>query len=129
MNTKSYRQYRAVMYLRIASGHPEDAKTLDLQRDGCKQIAAKHGLQIIREYIDVGTPAILERQTALLNLLEDLARQRDATHVVMWDYSRIGHTLEQIETVEQQLREAGASVTTLTGVEAVERLISKLATE
>jgi DNA invertase Pin-like site-specific DNA recombinase len=129
MNTETHRQNRAVIYLRIGSPFLQDLHRVDLQRQGCRQIAAKHGLQIIREYTDVGTPAILERQTALLNLLEDLARQRDAAHVVMWDYSRAACTLEQLDAVERQLRNAEASVITLTGMEAAKRLISKLASE
>lgn len=129
MNAKSHRQNRAVIYLRIGSPFLQDRHRVDLQRQGCQQIAAKHGLQIIREYTDVGTPAVLERQTALLNLMEDLARQRDAAHVVMWDYSRIGCTLEQLDAVERQLRDVKASIITLTGIEVVERLIYKLANE
>lgn len=129
MNIKLTRHSRAVTYLRIGSPFLQDLHRVDLQRQGCRQIAAKHGLQIIREYTDVGTPAILERQTALLNLLEDLARQRDAAHLAMWDYSRAACTLEQLDTIERQLRDVKASIITLTGVEAVERLINKLTSE
>lgn len=115
------------MYLRIGSPHPQDLHSIDLQRQGCRQIAAKHGLQIIREYADVGTPAILERQTALLNLLEDLARQHDAAYVVTWDYSRIGNTMDQINDVEQRLSSVDSSIITLTGVETVKRFMTLLA--
>jgi DNA invertase Pin-like site-specific DNA recombinase len=117
------------MYLRTGSPHPQDLHSVELQRRGCQQIAAKRGLKIIREYVDVGTPAILERQTELLHLLEDLARQRDAVHVVTWDYSRIAWTLEQLESIESRLRGFGACITTLTGMEAVDRLIATLTSE
>lgn len=116
-------QSRAVMYLRIASGHPEDAKALDLQRDGCKRIAEQYGLQIVREYVDAGVPAVLERQTSLQHLLEDLARQRDAAYVVMWDYSRIGRTMDQLDEVVSRLADAGATIATITGVETVDRFL------
>ena len=119
--TRSDRDSRAVMYLRIASSRPEDAQTVDRQRDDCKRIAEKYGLQVIREYADIGVPAVLELQTALLHLLEDLERQRDAAYVVMWDYSRIGSAMEQLDDVERRLTEAGATIATITGVGAAER--------
>jgi DNA invertase Pin-like site-specific DNA recombinase len=111
------------MYLRIASGRPEDAKTLDLQRDGCKRIAKRYGLQIVREYVDAGVPAVLDQQTALQHLIEDLARQRDAAYVVMWDYSRIGWSMDQLDEVVRRLADAGATIATITGVETVERFL------
>ena len=123
MARKFVNQNRAVMYLRIASDRPKDAQALDRQRDGCKRIAEKYGLQVIREYADTGVPAILVRQTALLHLLEDLARQRDAAYVVMWDYSRIGCTMNQLDDVVRQLANAGATIATITGVETAERFM------
>ncbi|WP_410623222.1 recombinase family protein [Amycolatopsis sp. cmx-8-4] len=123
MNSRRTHKNRAVIYLRIASDRPEDARTLDHQRNGCKRIAEKHGLQITREYADVGSPALLNRQTALLHLLEDLARQRDAAYVVVWDYSRLGRSMQQLEDVVRLLADCGATIVTLTGVETVERFI------
>ncbi|MEA5366444.1 recombinase family protein [Amycolatopsis sp., V23-08] len=127
MNVVPNRQNRAVMYLRVGSAHSEDQKILDLQRQGCRQIAAKHGLQIIREYADIGRPAVLERQTALLQLLENLARQHDAAYVVTWHYSRVGKTMDQIDDVERRLRDVESSIVTLTGVETVKRFTTLLA--
>jgi DNA invertase Pin-like site-specific DNA recombinase len=115
-------QKYAVMYLRIASSHPEDAHAVASQRYGCMQIAAKYGLQVIREYIDSGVPARFGRQTELLRLLGDLARHRDAACVVVWDYSRLGRSLEQLDDIAQRLADCGAAVITLTGVETARRL-------
>ncbi|MEV5717320.1 recombinase family protein [Amycolatopsis mediterranei] len=123
MPGKLERQRCAVMYLRIASSRTEDATTLDLQRDDCKRIAEKYGLQIVREYADAGVPAVLDRQTSLQHLLEDLARQRDAAYVVMWDYSRIGRTMDQLDEVVRRLADAGATIATITGVETVDRFL------
>jgi DNA invertase Pin-like site-specific DNA recombinase len=117
------RQNRAVMYLRIDSPFLQDLHRVDMQRRGCRQIAAKYGLQIIREYTDVGTPAILGRQTALLHLLEDVARQRDAAYVVVWDYSRLGHSMQQLDEVTRLVTDCGATIVTLTGVEAAGRFM------
>lgn len=125
MNARLNLENHAVIYLRICSSHPQDAQAVDLQRRGCRKIAAKHGLQIIREYADIGVPAILERQTALLHLLEDLARQRDAAHVIMWDYSRVGNALDQLEQVERYLSNVGVGIVTLTGVEVVTRFMDR----
>lgn len=109
------------MYLRIASPHPEDTHAVASQRHGCMQIAAKYGLQVIREYVDSGVPARFGRQVALLRLLGDLGQHRDAAYVVAWDYSRLGRSLQQLDDIAQRLSDYGAAVITLTGVETARR--------
>jgi DNA invertase Pin-like site-specific DNA recombinase len=114
---------RAVMYLRVATQHPSNIKAINTQREDCKRIAAKYGLRVAREYIDAGVSAVLEQQTSLLHLLEDLARQRDAAYVVTWDYSRLGESMQQLDDVVRQIADCGATVATTTGVETVERFM------
>jgi DNA invertase Pin-like site-specific DNA recombinase len=120
---------RAVMYLRIASQHPRDAHTIPRQRDACQRIAAKHGLAIVRESVDIGQPARLDRQRELQRLLDDLAAKRDAECVVVWDYARLARDMRQLESVIGQIRVRGAEVVTITGVEAAERFLYQQATQ
>ena len=122
-NTTNEFEHRAVMYLRIASGHPEDATAIAHQREGCQRIAERHGLTVVREYIDIGCPAHLDRQIGLQRLLSELERLRDVAFVVVWNYARLGRSMDQLDAVIQAIRSCGAEITTITGVEAADRFV------
>ena len=113
----------AVVYLRIARSHPDEATAVSYQREGCRRIAERHGLTIIREYVDIGRPARLDQQIELSRLLEDLHQRRDVVAVIVWDFARLGRSMGQLEQVTHRIQECGAEVVTITGVEAAERLI------
>lgn len=123
------RAQKAVMYLRVGSSHANDMGTIALQREACQRIAAKYGLVVIREYVDTGRPARLEQQLELRRLLDDLARLRDASAVVVWDYARLARDMVQLEEVLSQLRARGAEVITITGVEVAQRFVRQQQTE
>ena len=125
MNDEIRHKKTAVAYLRIASRHPQDAGAVDHQRAGCERIAAKHGLTVVREYIDAGRPAILEQQQELLRMLRDLGRTQDVAFVVVWDYSRLARDMEQLQAIIDWIRNCGAEVITMTGVEAANRFIEE----
>lgn len=104
---------RAVVYLRIARGHADDATAVAYQREGCRRIAERHGLTVIREYLDVGRPARLDQQTELRRLLDDLLERQDAAFVIVWDYARLGHSMEQLDDVIGRIKVCGAEVATI----------------
>jgi DNA invertase Pin-like site-specific DNA recombinase len=116
--------HRAVTYLRVASAHQEDQGAIDRQREGCQRIAERHGLTVIREYVDVGRPARLDQQMELRRLLDDLMERQDAAFVIVWDYARLGRSMEQLDDVISRIKLCGAEVATITGVEAAARLTS-----
>jgi DNA invertase Pin-like site-specific DNA recombinase len=122
-NTTNDFDHRAVMYLRIASGQPEDAAAIAHQREGCQRIAERHSLTVVREYIDIGCPAHLDRQIGLQRLLSELESLRDAAFVVVWNYARLGRSMDQLDAVIQAIRACGAEITTITGVEAADRFV------
>jgi hypothetical protein len=121
MDQEKNRVPRAVVYLRVASAKNDSSNAVAAQRAACKHIANRHGLTVVREYIDVGTPARLSQQAELRRLLTDLERLHDATHVVVSDYARFGRDLQGLEDVIGCIRACGAEVTTITGVETAER--------
>src|SRR5437762_1068465 len=84
---------RAVVYVRVASAHQEDQGATRRQREGCRRIAERYGLTIVREYADVGRPARLDQQIELLRLLGDLSEKRDVVAVIVWDYARLGRSM------------------------------------
>ena len=114
---------RAVVYLRIARGHPDDATAVAYQREGCRRIAERLGLTVIREYVDVHRPGRLDQQPELRRLLDDLLERQDAAFVIVWDYARLGHSMEQLDDIIGRIRACGAEVATITGVEAADRFI------
>jgi DNA invertase Pin-like site-specific DNA recombinase len=125
MKEKSQRQHAAVIYMRVGSPHPEDAAHVVHQREGCEYIAAKYGLTVIREYIDLGQPARWERQTELQRLVRDLSTDRDAAFVIVWDFSRLAHSLAQLDERIIRIHACGAEIATLTGVEAAIRYVQQ----
>jgi hypothetical protein len=121
MDQERDRLPRAVVYLRVARAMNDADHTIATQRAVCERIANRHGLTIVREYIDVGKPARLDQQTELRRLLSDLEQRRDATYVVVSDYARFGRDLQRLDDVTRRIRSCGAEVATVTGVETAAR--------
>jgi DNA invertase Pin-like site-specific DNA recombinase len=113
------------VYLRVASARHEDHGKVEHQRQGCRQIAERHGLTIIREYADVGRAGRLDQQIELLRLLADLREKRDVASVIVWDYAWLGRSMEQLEQVSHYIRSCGAQIVTITGMEAAERFLQE----
>lgn len=123
MDQQQTRAQRAVMYIRVGTAQ-KDSYAIDIQRSECERIAARYGVAIVREYIDAGKPARLERQTELQRLLSDLERLRDAAYVVVWDYARLGRDFQSLDDVIRRIQACDTEVATITGVETAERLTS-----
>lgn len=125
MKDETNKQNRAVVYLRVASARQEDQQAIDRQREGCRRIAERHGLTVVREYVDAGRPAHLDQQIELLRLLGDLHEERDVAAVVVWDYARLGRSMAQLDQVIHHIHACGAEIVTITGVEAADRFIQE----
>jgi DNA invertase Pin-like site-specific DNA recombinase len=122
-------EQRAVLYLRVASADPRDQQAVAHQRQGCLRIAAKHGLTVVREYVDLGRPARPAKQAALQQLFTDLAEYSDTAYVIVWNYARLAHDMDYLNAVISELRARGAEVLTMTGVEVAERFMQRYATD
>lgn len=103
-------QVGAMLYLRVASGSPLDASGIIYQREACMRIAARRGLNVIREYADIGKPSRYEQQTALRQLLDDLNDKRDASIVLVSDYTRLGRRITELTAVASRIEACGAVV-------------------
>lgn len=120
MDQISNRQHRAVLYIRVASAQ-DDLGAIDHQREGCRRIAAEHGLTIVREYVDAARPARLPHQIELQRLLDELHQRRDAAFVVVWDYARLARDLTSLDDILRRIHACDAEVATMTGVQTAER--------
>jgi DNA invertase Pin-like site-specific DNA recombinase len=125
MKENQQRQHAAVTYMRVDSPHPPDAAVIARQREGCEHIAARYGLTIIREYVDIGRPARWERQAELQRLVRDLTTRRDAAFVIVWDFSRLAQSLAQLDERIIRIHACGAEIATLTGIEAAVRYVQQ----
>ncbi len=113
----------AAIYLRSGGGDDEPASIITRQREDCTRIATQHDLTVLREYADIGLPADLNRQAGLQQLLSDLRKYRHVGFVIVWNYSRLARSMDQLDTVIQHVRENEAEVLTISGVEAGNRFV------
>lgn len=101
---------RAVLYLRVANSGSSNG--VDLQRAACQRIAERHGLDIVREYVELNTPARLVDQTSLQQLLTDVEAKQDIAFVVVTDLARLARNLTSFQVISRLLRNAGAEIVT-----------------
>lgn len=98
---------RAAIYARVSSATQRDAQTIQAQLPACRELAARHGWQLVNEYTDDGVSAAagnLERRLGLLRLLAD-AEAGAFDVVVVYDEDRL--------TRSDRLRERGYILGTL----------------
>ncbi len=80
----------AIAYYRSSSEH-QTAHSISLQQAHVRSWAAKHGIEIIREFSDVGKSGrIDEVRPAFDEMMEDLGKCSDIGYVLCVDASRLG---------------------------------------
>jgi hypothetical protein len=121
MTEKSNRHRQAVVYVRVAHAPGDSNEATTAQRETCRRIAERHGLNIIREYADPGRPARFEQQSELRQLLDHLTIWQDVAHVIVADYTRLSRNLRVLDDILERIQACGAQVVTLSGVEVAER--------
>jgi DNA invertase Pin-like site-specific DNA recombinase len=87
---------RAALYLRISTAEQKP----DLQYDGLRAYAARAGLEVVKDYLDVGVSGRREGRPQL-NALMTAARKRDIDCVLVWKFDRFArgtrHLLAALE--------------------------------
>src|SRR4051812_848437 len=82
---------RAALYLRVST--PEQKP--DLQYDGLRGYAARAGLEVIRDYCDVGVSGRREGRPQL-NALMTAARNREIDCVLVWKFDRFARSTRHL---------------------------------
>ncbi|OLR89557.1 hypothetical protein BJP25_05630 [Actinokineospora bangkokensis] len=102
----------------------DDASTrmADDQRAVCSELANRHGLRVVGEYVDHG-PAVASRQGELQRLIDDVTSQAVCA-VLVYDLARLAGDLVRLETILAELKARGADVLTVMGVEVAERFVA-----
>ena len=90
---------QTALYLRVSTVH----QTPDLQTDGLRQYAARAGLTIVAEYVDLACSGRQERRPQLQALMR-AARQHAFACVLVWKFDRfarsVSHLLRALEEFE-----------------------------
>jgi len=90
----------AIAYYRSSSEH-QSTLSISLQQAQVQSWAARHGIEIIREYSDVGkSGSIGEERPAFDEMMVELANCSDIGYVLCVDASRIG----RFQEIDRSLR-------------------------
>lgn len=111
---------RAAAYLRKSSDQQE--ASIPRQREAIFQYAAKHGYDIVVEYVDAGISGVdsSERRPKFMQLIAD-AEQDKFDYVIAWDMSRVTRS-DSMETAAElrPLRRAGVHLVTTDRAEPID---------
>jgi site-specific DNA recombinase len=121
MSKKTTGKKRAAIYLRVSSASQVDTDfdpeglSLPSQRERGKAYAARHGAEVIREYVEPGVSggSILKRE-AFKRMLADIEKQRDVDLVIVWNVSRWARDEEDLWVAYGLLRRNGVELASVT---------------
>lgn len=92
---------RAAIYARVSTGD----QTPENQLLRLREVAARAGFEVVREYVDTASGASPSR-SGMERMLADAARRRFDI-LLAWDVSRLGRSLTQLVDVFDTLRALG----------------------
>lgn len=111
MTNKSDPEFRAVIYIYYnAPPGALDESRVELQRRICQTTAAKRGLTVVKEYVDVGGGSANGRRPALTAMLHDLASHTTAPAVIVTDEARLSRNIRYYDTIERHLKRCAAEL-------------------
>ena len=93
---------RAALYLRVSTA---DQKP-DLQFDGLRAYAARAGLEVVKDYLDVGVSGRREGRPQL-NALMTAARNREIDCVLMWKFDRFARSTRHLLSALEEFNHLG----------------------
>ncbi len=91
---------RAIAYYRSSSEHQSE-HPISLQQAQVQSWAANHGIEIIREFSDVGKSGSMgEERPAFDEMIEDLGKRSDIGYVVCVDASRLSRFEDDVRYIQ-----------------------------
>ena len=93
---------RAALYLRVSTA---DQKP-DLQFDGLRGYAARAGLEVVKDYLDVGVSGRREGRPQL-NALMTAARNREIDCVLVWKFDRFARSTRHLLAALEEFNHLG----------------------
>jgi len=92
---------RVAIYARVSTA-PEQSPEMQL-RD-LRELAARRGLEVVREYVDQGFSGATDSRPALNDLLADARRGRFKA-ILVWKLDRLGRSLVNLVRLLEDLRQ------------------------
>jgi len=93
---------RTALYLRVSTAEQKP----DLQYDGLRAYAAHAGLDVVRDYCDVGVSGRREGRPQL-NALMTAARNREIDCVLVWKFDRFAHSTRHLLAALEEFNHLG----------------------
>lgn len=94
---------RVGIYARVSTAHEQSP---EMQLRDRRDLAARRGFEIVREYVDTGVSGATDSRPALNELLAD-ARRRRFDAVLVWKLDRVGRSLVHLVRLLDELRQVG----------------------
>ena len=104
---------RAAAYLRVPTEGQLDGTSIDTQRAQCAELATRHGLMLVGEYVDAGISGAAASRPALDELLA-AATTGDIQVIVVAKLDRLGRSLLHLLELLSTLDAAGVRVVSAT---------------
>lgn len=107
---------KAAIYLRVSSVMQARKETpIESQRAAIREYAQKHGIEIVREYVDAGLSGRTEEREQFQEMVEfGLSRQRDFDVILLWKFDRWARDAERSDFYKAMLRQRGVQIISIT---------------
>ncbi len=93
---------KTALYMRVSTGHQKS----DLQIDALQAYAARAGLEIVEEYIDLATSGRKENRPQLQALMK-AARNRDYACILVWKFDRFARSVSHLIKALEEFNHLG----------------------
>jgi DNA invertase Pin-like site-specific DNA recombinase len=110
----------AVIFLRACRPNVNGGLDLiDVQRAQCMALAERLNATVIREYVEYGGTAMLDKRPELKLMLDELRALRDIDYIIAVDVDRLARRLDDWAAIDLELTTSGAKLVTVSGGEAL----------
>jgi site-specific DNA recombinase len=104
-----------VIYCRVSSKEQTEGTSLEFQESACREYAQKHGINILRVFVERGESAKFADRTQLLALIDYCRAQRGRVgNVIVWKLDRFSRNVSDHFSVKATLQKYGARIVSVT---------------
>jgi len=102
---------RAIAYARVSSDRQDVDLSVSAQIKALREYAAKHGHEVVREYVDEAESGRTSQRPAFMEMVAAAKRKDRAFDVILvWKYSRFARNREDFIVFKAMLRKSGVQV-------------------
>ena len=102
---------RAIAYARVSSDRQDVDLSISAQIKALREYAAKHGHEVVREYVDEAESGRTSQRPAFMEMVAAAKRKDRAFDLILvWKYSRFARNREDSIVFKAMLRKSGVQV-------------------